>query len=319
MDVARIAENRDMDLSGYAVTRGRARNGSVYATLRKAGSPTLTGYGETADALVDAVVNGTRVSVEAYGRGKALKVASVSCPVTGLPVGERGRVAPIAVPAVLPEPVVAQPKGFWARSVEAIRELMGMETEHREPAPVEIAVGRTGYPVVDSLVDRIVEQLEDTPLLTDDNGARFDLLVERHIPRIAMQHAEATRGADVVERRQADAVLNEAVRMMDRHLTEAVARDRRVRMDALSTSLNFLKARSGADVAEAGLLTSIDPPERAALPSSRDATGSSSAKIPDGASEVLEAPRLAGIAKGPTRSDDGVVVHLHQAGRGAAR
>lgn len=304
--MAHRLDTREMDLSGYAVTRGRARNGSLYATLRRAGSPTLTGYGETADALVDAVRNGVPVRVEAYGRGKALKVASVSCPVTGLPVGERGRMEPKAVVPVIVEAKPEERKGFWARTIESFKEMMGLETERPEPTPPVVETGRTGYPVIDSLVDRIAKEVAIHPNLADANGSRFDLVIKRDIPRLASRHAETVRGASTDERRRADAILQQAIMVIDGTLQEAVRRDRQVRMDALTTELNYLSARAGLQSEHDRMLSSIAPSPSEFDPEVRPA---------------LAAPqqhRLAGIAKGPRdgEAQDDVVVHMHRGGRG---
>ncbi len=307
--MARPLATKEMDLTGYAVTRGRARNGSLYATLRRAGSPTLTGYGETADALVDAVRSGAPVRVEAYGHGKALKVASVSCPVTGLPVGERGRMEPRTVVPVVVEPKPEEPKGFWARTIESLKEMMGFETERPGPTAPVLETGRTGYPVIDSLVDRIAKQIEENPDLADANGSRFDALIKRDIPRLATRHADTVRGASPHERWRADAILQQAIAVMDATFQEAVRRDRQVRMDALTTELNYISARAGMRSGHDAMLSSIAPTlvipgseERGALPSPQE-------------------HRLAGLAKGPRDpiGEDDVVVRLHRDGRGGGR
>jgi len=300
---------KDMDLAGYAVTRGRARNGSLYATLRKAGSPTLTGYGETADALVDAVRSGGTVKVEAYGHGKALKVASVSCPVTGLPVGERGRMEPTAIVPVVIEPEPARSKGFWARTVDALKELVGMDAQRPEPTAPVVENGRTGYPVIDALADRIARQVKDAPHLTDANGSRFDLLLERDIPRLASRHADTVRGASPEERRRADMMLEQAITVINGTLEEALLRERQARMDALTTELNYIRSRAGMRSGHDAMLSSIAPSLPAPDPEIHPA---------------LSAPaerRLAGIAKGPRGQgdQDDVVVHMHRSGRGGGR
>jgi hypothetical protein len=261
--MARIRETRqEIDLSAYTMMRGTARNGSFYATFRAQGKPTLTSFGEVAETLVQKAIDGDRAKVSLAGNLRTTaRIDLVECPVTGLPIREDGRAAakPIdtgsQLPAVLP--ALDEPTGFWGRLREGARDFLGISDPEPVPAPVEPETAqarRSGYPVVDDLIDRIVREVDRRPDLADDNGARFDLLAERHLFAMAENHAEAVRGASRSDVKRADGLFSEYLQIADSSLTDAVAREdaaeRNGKIDRLSVDLAFIRTRQGIEESE---------------------------------------------------------------------
>lgn len=314
---------QELDLSQYSMMRGTAKNGSFYATFRQAGKPTLTSFGATAEHLVRASVADEKVMVALAGNLRTTaRIDSVRCPVTGLDIRENGRVA--AVPVVAQEilPALAdatesvEPTGFWGRLRESARQFLGIEDEPKAPAPtVEFIKARSGYPVVDELVDRIGVELEKRPELADENGSRFDALAERYLFEMAANHAEAVKGASREHVERADRMFAEYVGIADQSLAESVKReeDREMggKMDRLSIDLKFIRARQGVDMD--GSLT--------AIPDTREPTAALPA--PE-RTETLRSGRdmtrrILSTGKGPDSHSDGAeVVILHARDRSAA-
>jgi hypothetical protein len=267
---------REIDTTGYQPTLGVAKNGSRYATLRHESLATMTAFGAAAEALVEASERGGLVRVDSYERSGTIKIVTIACPVTGLPIGENGRMEPVPVAPqyeALPEP---EPEGFWDRLVDGLRDLVGLEDDRPEPLPVEIAPGRTGYPVVDRMIDDIRHALVENPNLIDANGGRFDLMAEKHLPRLATRHAETVRNATPEDTRLADAMFSEGMGVTRDSFDVALREHRSMKMDALAIEMNFLRSKQGLqatfdpvlriDAQPRGLLLQAVEQDRRALP-----------------------------------------------------
>jgi hypothetical protein len=301
-ELARGAQGVVLDLSDYEMTSGRAKTGSTYVTFRSPGRQTVTAFGAAASAMRGMHERGEDATVRMAGGGRrAVIAASVDCPVTGLRITEAGREPPrfeegrvaTTLPAVIDS---AEPKGFWARTRETVREWLGIRDEIPVPEQIveKVAPGSTGYPRVDIVVDGIREQLRDRPDLADDNGARFDALADKHLPRIVRTHAASVDGARPDEIARLDAMLVESVSIVTTSLARAVERtqndESRLRVDSMTTELGFMKARHGIN--DAPQLTALPEPTLA-LPADR--------------------PRIRSGAKGPASEDEVVLAVARRA------
>lgn len=236
---------REIRLDGYLSTPGMSKNGVPFLTLRHEDRPTVTAFGAVAQALSEAMERGGSVLADTYESFGTLKVVTIPCPITGLPIGENGRLEPIAVAPVyepVPEP---KPLGFWDRVVDTVQEALGMEDDRPVPQPVLLEHGRTGYPVVDELTDRIRDALVENPNLIDSNGGRFDAIADTHLPRLAAKHADTVRGADARETRLADAMFADAIGVIGGSFDEAAREHRSMKLDALAVEMNFIRGRQG--------------------------------------------------------------------------
>lgn len=236
---------REIELDGYLSTPGMSKNGVPFLTLRHEDRPTVTAFGEAAQALSEAMDRGGSVRAETYESFGSVKIVTMPCPITGLPIGEKGRLEPIAVAPVyepVPEP---KPLGFWDRVVDTVQEALGMEDDRPVPQPILLEHGRTGYPVVDELTDRIRDALVENPNLIDSSGGRFDDIADKHLPRLAAKHADTVRGADARETRLADAMFADALGVIGESFDQAAREHRSMKLDALAVEMNFIRGRQG--------------------------------------------------------------------------
>lgn len=291
--MTRGAQGVVLDLSDYEMTSGRAKTGSSYVTFRSPGRQTVTAFGAAAAAMRGMHDRGEDATVRIAGGGRrAVIAASVDCPVTGLRITEAGREAPrfeedrapSNVPAVID---AGEPKGFWARARETMRDWLGIRDQTPVPEQIveKVAPGSTGYPRIDLVVDGIRKELRERPDLADYNGARFDALADKHLPRIVRTHAASVAGAKPEEVSRLDAMLVESVAIVTTSLAWAVERtqneESRLRVDSMTTELGFMKARHGIN----------DSPQLAALPEPTLA-------LP------ADRPRIRSGAKGPSSEDE---------------
>lgn len=292
--------------------RGTARNGSFYATFRAPGRPTLTSFGEVAETLVRKAISGETAKVSLMGNLRTTaRIHSVECPVTGLAITEDGRAMAkpieggVGLPAVIEQ---EEPKGFWGRLREGMRDFLGVADP--EPAPVPALPEtdqprRSGYPVVDDLIDRISREVERRPELADDNGARFDLLAERHLFTMAENHADAVKGASRDDAARADGLFEEYLKIADSSLIQAVAREdaaeRNGKMDRLSVDLAFIRTRQGV----------VEDERLKILPSAELQAPKTEDRPP--------ARRILSTAKGPNDHSTGAEVVMLHAGRSGGR
>jgi len=252
---------RQIDLAGYEATTGIAKNGSPYTTLRHDELATITAFGHAGEALKEAWDRGDVVRVDSYERSGTIKVVAIACPVTGLPIGQDGRIAPTAEAPVFEAAPEPKPEGLWDRMVDAVQDMLGIEDDEPKPEPVMISPGRTGYPFVDHLIDDVRTALAENPNLIDANGGRFDLVIEKHLPRMAAQHAETVRGATPEETKLADAMLSEGLKVTRTSFQDALSDHRSMKLDALAIEMNFLRSRQGMESTFAPQL-SIEPQPR---------------------------------------------------------
>lgn len=284
------------------MTSGKAKTGSTYVTFRSPGRQTVTAFGAAAVAMRGMHERGEDATVRIAGGGRrAVIAASVECSVTGLRITEAGREVPSFeeerttsnVPAVIE---AAEPKGFWARARETMRDWLGIRDQTPVPEQIveRVTPGSTGYPRIDLVVDDIRKQLRERPDLSDHNGARFDALADKHLPRIVRTHAASVAGARPEETSRLDAMLVESVAIVTTSLAWAVERaqneESRLRVDSMTTELGFMRARHGVN--ESPQLTALPEPTLS-LPADR--------------------PRIWSGAKGPASEDEVVLAVARRA------
>lgn len=95
--------------------------------------------------------------------------------------------------------------------------------------------------------------LAERPDLVDDQGARVDDLVRRHVPRLLQRHAEAAATAPLEQVAAVDAELEKGIEDVRRSVESALELAHDEAMDELAKEIRFLALRRGAPP----LLTSV--------------------------------------------------------------